>query len=68
MRVNWIPLDPEAPGAIRVGDLVSAEAGGLPVYRVMAVGEGRAWLRDGEHQADSITPISRLHWKAYVVG
>ena len=68
MRVNWIPVDHDAPDGIQVGDLVSAEAGGLPVYRVLAVTNGRAWLRDGERQSDSISSLSRLHWKAFIDG
>ena len=67
MRVNWIPVDQDAPDAIKVGYLVSAEAGGLPVYRVLAVTNGRAWLRDGERLTDCIFPLSRLHWKATFV-
>jgi hypothetical protein len=66
MRLNWISLDQGAPGAIRAGDLVSVEAGGLPVYRVMSVENGRAWLRDELDGADCISPLSRFHWKAYV--
>jgi len=64
MRVNWVAVDQGAPDAIRIGDLVSEEAGGLPVYRVVAVKNGRAWLREGQSRADCLFPLSRLHWKA----
>ena len=64
MRVDWILLDTDFPGAVRVGDLVSAEAGGLPTYRVLALKDGRAWLRDEEHSADMISPLGRFRWKA----
>jgi hypothetical protein len=43
---------------------VSAEAGGLPVYRVLKLEDGRAWLRDEEHNADMISPLGRFRWKA----
>ena len=64
MRVDWVFLDCAAPGAVRVGDMVSAEAGGLPTYRVLALQAGRAWLRDEERQSDLISPLDRFRWKA----
>ena len=65
MRVQWISVGQDTPDAIRVGDLVSADAGGLPVYRVMSVENGRVWARDEATGADCIAPLSRFHWKAY---
>ena len=64
MRVDWILLDDPASGALRVGDLVSAEAGGLPTYRILDLRDGRAWLRDEAHNADLISPVGRFRWKA----
>jgi hypothetical protein len=64
MRVDWVLLDSAAPSSVKVGDLVSAEAGGLPTYRVLALQDGRAWLRDEEHSADMISPVGRFRWKA----
>jgi hypothetical protein len=46
-----------------IGDLVSAEAGGMPIYRVMAVDHGEALLAEGAHPAIRL-PVDRLHWKA----
>jgi len=60
--IDWEFLDCDA--AISVGDLVSAAAGGLPIYRVMAYTNGRAWLRDVDSGADRVTPIRDFHWKA----
>ncbi|MFI4976927.1 MAG: hypothetical protein ACHP84_20525 [Caulobacterales bacterium] len=64
MRLNWVALDPGTPDSIRVGDLVSADAGGLPVYRVVALANGEARLRDGRRQCDLTAALSRFHWKA----
>lgn len=64
MRIDWILLDTGEASAIAVGDLVSADAGGLPTYRVMAIEDGRAWLRDEARGLDCISPVSRFHWKA----
>jgi hypothetical protein len=49
---------------VRPGELISAEAGGMPIYRVMALRDGRAWLRDLEDEADRVTPLRDFHWKA----
>ena len=65
MRVQWISVDQGGSDGIRVGDLVSADAGGLPVYRVMSVENGRVWARDEQTGADCIAPLSRFHWKAF---
>ncbi|HKT53255.1 MAG TPA: hypothetical protein VJP88_02305 [Caulobacteraceae bacterium] len=68
MRVDWILLDVAEPGALAIGDLVSADAGGLPTYRVMGLEDGRAWLRDEGRGMDCISPVSRFHWKARLAG
>ncbi|MBV9509494.1 MAG: hypothetical protein JO303_04350 [Caulobacteraceae bacterium] len=64
MHVEWTFVDRELADAVEVGDRVSAEAGGLPVYRVLKLQDGRAWLRDEEHMSDMISPLDRFHWKA----
>jgi hypothetical protein len=63
-NIDWVYLDTALPGGLRVGDTVSAAAGGLPTYRVMAVADGRAWLKDDEHGGDCVMPLSTFHWKA----
>ena len=64
MRVDWVLLDDVAKAAVRTGDLVSAEAGGTPTWRVMKLLEGRAWLRDDVSRMDCIASLSQFHWKA----
>ncbi len=66
MRVDWVLLDEAGLVGVRVGDLVSVEAGGLPFYRVLALRDGRAWLRDEHSGADRISPLSCFHWRARV--
>lgn len=63
-RIEWIHLDHAAPDALRVGDLVSAAAGGLPTYRVISVGDQQALVREDARGANLVLPIGRLHWKA----
>jgi len=58
--VNWVPLKTEA---VSVGDLVSTDAGGMPIYRVVAVEGGKAWVQN-DRRPTEVMPINRFHWKA----
>ena len=59
--INWISL---TKNTVSPGDLVSAAAGGLPIYRVLAVADGQAWLQDDDHPAPQVMPLDRFCWKA----
>ena len=63
-EIDWVYLDQATGGCVRPGELISAEAGGMPIYRVMALGDGRAWLRNLQDGSDRVTPLSGFHWKA----
>ena len=63
-EIDWHYLDGAIRGAVRIGDAVSSAAGGMPIYRVMALGNGRAWLRDEMTNADRVMPLNSFHWKA----
>lgn len=59
--VDWVLLGGDTP---QVGDLVSADAGGMPIYRVVRVAADQAWVQaDGQPQAQE-APLSRFRWKA----
>jgi hypothetical protein len=62
--VDWVLLDRTAGAAVQVGDLVSADAGCMPIYRVIALEDDRAWLRDSQHDIVRVLPLSVFHWKA----
>jgi hypothetical protein len=62
--VNWVVLDQTAGPAVQVGDLICADAGGMPTYRVVAVEDGQAWLRDGYDDRVWIRPLAAFRWKA----
>jgi hypothetical protein len=64
--IDWIYLNSAGTDEVQVGELVSAEAGGLPIYRVVALRDGRAWLKDLDDGADRVTPLAAFHWKALV--
>ena len=60
--VDWVLL---AEHAAEVGDVVCADAGGgMPIYRVVAVKDGQAWVQDDQQPAAQIMPLARFHWKA----
>lgn len=59
--LEWIPL---SDGALEVGDVVSADAGGMPVYRVVALAGRQAWLRGERQPADQLMPLNHFRWKA----
>jgi len=61
--VAWTPLDPTAHPPVRVGDMVSADAGGLPIYRVMAWEEGRAWVAASPGAPARVMPLDRFRWR-----
>ena len=59
--VDWVLLPPEA---VKVGDFVSNDAGGMPIYRVVALEPGKAWVQ-GERETDAHPmELGRFVWKA----
>ena len=63
--VVWFAL---AQDAVQAGDLVSADAGGMPIYRVVAVENGQAWLQGDRQSELRVMPLDRLHWKVLPSG
>ena len=63
-HIDWILIDHTTGEVARVGDLISADAGGLPVYRVLALAEARAWVRDDRDGSDHILLVGQFRWKA----
>lgn len=49
---------------VHVGDVVSSDAGGMPIYRVVAIDEGQAVLEDEQHHVALRAPLDRFPWKA----
>jgi hypothetical protein len=62
--LDWAPLDHKAARPVEVGDLVSADAGGMPIYRVMAFEEGRAWVATAQGAPARAMPLDGFRWKA----
>jgi hypothetical protein len=59
--VNWVPLSKDA---VSVGDFVSADAGGMPIYRVVKLADGQAWLQGERRPAAEVMSLDRFHWRA----
>lgn len=61
--IDWVLLDHTADRPVDIGDVVSVDAGGMPIYRVVAV-EGRdVRLDDERHAATQVIPLARFRWR-----
>ena len=58
--LDWVLL---AKDAVAVGDMVSADAGGMPIYRVVKVAAGHVWLDDERHAAVREMPLDLFRWR-----
>ncbi len=56
-RSRTDPLGETAP--IGIGDLVRTGGNFHPQYRVIALSEDRAWIRDTQHGTDHVAPLDR---------
>lgn len=63
-QIDWALVDWSSRTPIAVGDQVSVEAGGLPIFEVLRISEDRAWLRDVGTGRDHVAPARTLRWKA----
>lgn len=61
--IEWVRL---ANDTVKAGDLVSADAGGMPIYRVVAVEGGQALLQDERGAQTRKMALHRFHWKAAI--
>jgi hypothetical protein len=62
--MDWRLLDLSAAEPVKAGDLVSADAGVLPIYRVMAFEDGRAWVATAQGAPARAVPLSQFRWRA----
>ena len=61
--VDWALLDHTASEPVRVGDMVSTDAGGMPIYRVMAFANGRALLAGESQSPARDMPLDAFRWR-----
>jgi hypothetical protein len=58
--VDWTPLDHAAREPVRIGDMISADAGGMPIYRVIAVEKGQAWVAPAQVASAQGAPVRAM--------
>jgi hypothetical protein len=61
--VEWALLDHQAQEPVRIGDMVSADAGGLPIYWVVGLEDGLARLADEHRAAAGARPLAGFRWR-----
>ena len=61
--IDWTILDHAAATPVAVGDVVSTDAGGMPIYRVVALAGDQVWLDDERHAAVRVMPLDRFRWR-----
>jgi hypothetical protein len=61
--VDWALLDHGSNEPVRVGDMVSADAGGMPIYRVLAFANGRALLAGEQQSTARDMPLAAFRWR-----
>jgi hypothetical protein len=62
--IRWVLLDHAAEKPVQVGDLVSVEAGGMPIFRVVGLAGAKAWLDDEAGRVRRLTALDSFRWKA----
>jgi hypothetical protein len=62
--VEWRLLDPAAERPVEVGDLVSVEAGGMPILRVVGLAGRKAWLDDERGAVRRLASLDSFRWRA----
>jgi hypothetical protein len=61
--IDWVLLDHTADRPVEVGDMVSVDAGGMPIYRVMALDGRDVWLGDERRPSAHPMPLDRFRWR-----
>lgn len=65
--VEWALLDHTASEPVAVGDLVSVDAGGMPIYRVMKVEPGHVWVAGERDATVREAPLELFRWRGAAV-
>lgn len=49
------------PSAIAAGDVIRTGENSYPRYRIVAISDDKAWIRDVQAGGDHIVPLGRCH-------
>jgi hypothetical protein len=63
LAIDWVLLDHAASEPVMIGDLVSAGIDDLPVYRVMALDEDRAWVATHHGAPQRMMSLAAMRWR-----
>lgn len=61
--IDWVLLDHAAEHPVHVGDVVSAEPGGMPIYKVMAIAGREVQLANERNAPVGALPLDRFRWR-----
>lgn len=61
--IDWILLDHASDHPVAVGDMVSVDAGGMPIYRVLGVAGGEIQLANERDAVVGALPLDRFRWR-----
>lgn len=62
--IDWVLLDHAADHPVDVGDMVSADAGGMPIYRVLALAGREVQLANERNAVVGAIPLDRFRWRS----
>lgn len=64
--MKWVRLDHADSEPVSVGDMVSADAGGMPIFQVIRFEDGQVWLGGDHRQTVLVQPLEAFQWKAHL--
>ncbi len=62
--IHWELLDHAASKPVEIGDAVSVDAGGMPIYRVVGLAGSKAWLDDERGRTRLLASLDAFRWRA----
>ena len=63
--VEWALLDHAAQEPVAVGDLVSVDAGGMPIYQVVKLEGPIVWVGGQRGESAQRMPLELFRWKGH---
>jgi len=61
--IHWELLDHAAAKPVEIGDAVSTEAGGMPIWRVVGFAGSKAWLDDERGKTRLLISLAEFRWR-----
>ena len=61
--IDWMLLDHAADQPVDVGDVVSTDAGGMPIYRVVGLAGRQVQLANERDAVIGALPLERFRWR-----